>query len=79
METFNYCGPGNVVLDSCNECKLTWFNQGELGKIIRAPGRRKLPTEADKLMPLTGTNFYTEQMFDVIDSFTRPGGTWRLG
>lgn len=42
METFNYYGPGNVVLDSCNECMLTWFNQGELGKIIRAPGRRQL-------------------------------------
>ena len=42
METFNYYGPGNVVLDSCNECMLTWFNQGELGKIVHAPGRRQL-------------------------------------
>ena len=43
METFNYYGPGNVILDTCDPCKLTWFNQGELGKIIRAPGRRTRP------------------------------------
>jgi len=44
METFNYYGPGNVILDSCERCKLTWLDQSELIKIIRAPGRRELPT-----------------------------------
>ena len=43
METFNYYGPGNVILDTCDACKLTWFNHGELGMIIRAPGRRTPP------------------------------------
>lgn len=40
METFNYYGPGNVVLDTCNECQLTWLDEGELAKIVRAPGQR---------------------------------------
>jgi Zn-finger nucleic acid-binding protein len=40
METFNYCGPGNVVLDTCEGCKLTWLDQGELAMIVRAPGKR---------------------------------------
>ncbi len=41
METFNYCGPGNVVIDSCNGCQLTWLNHGELAQIVRAPGKRE--------------------------------------
>ena len=44
METFNYYGPGNVILDSCESCKLTWLDQSELIKIIRAPGRREIRT-----------------------------------
>ena len=44
MDTFNYYGPGNVILDSCETCKLTWLDQNELVKIIRAPGRRELRT-----------------------------------
>ena len=40
MTTFVYYGPGNVVLDTCESCNLTWFNEGELGQIVRAPGRR---------------------------------------
>lgn len=52
METFNYYGPGNVVLDSCSECKLTWFNQGELGKIIRAPGVREVRKSLNYESPL---------------------------
>lgn len=40
METFSYYGPGNVVLDTCNLCCLTWLNEGELGMIVRAPGQR---------------------------------------
>ena len=40
METFPYYGPGNVVLDTCESCKLTWLNHGEFASIIRAPGFR---------------------------------------
>ena len=40
METFPYCGPGNVVIDTCEGCKLTWLDSGEMAQIVRAPGRR---------------------------------------
>ncbi len=40
MDTFPYCGPGAVVMDACRHCKLSWFDRGELVKIIRAPGQR---------------------------------------
>jgi len=40
MDTFPYCGPGAVVMDTCRNCRLTWFDRGELVKIVRAPGQR---------------------------------------
>ena len=40
MDTFPYYGPSNVVIDTCEGCKLTWLDRGELSQIIRAPGRR---------------------------------------
>ena len=40
MEAHPYYGPGSVVIDSCNHCKLAWLDHGELGRIVRAPGRR---------------------------------------
>ncbi|WP_238381228.1 zf-TFIIB domain-containing protein [Mariniblastus fucicola] len=40
MEAHHYCGPGNIVLDTCMKCKLAWLDHGELSKITRAPGRR---------------------------------------
>jgi Zn-finger nucleic acid-binding protein len=38
METHFYAGPGNVVVDSCEDCSLIWFDRGELKHIVRAPG-----------------------------------------
>ncbi len=40
MNTHPYYGPGNVVIDSCMHCKLTWLDHSELAKIKTAPGRR---------------------------------------
>ena len=40
MEAHHYCGPGNIILDTCMGCKLAWLDHGELSKIVRAPGRR---------------------------------------
>ena len=37
METFFYAGPGNVVLDSCENCSLLWLDHGELLRIARTP------------------------------------------
>lgn len=40
MEAHHYCGPGNIILDTCVGCKLAWLDHGELSKIMRAPGER---------------------------------------
>ena len=40
MEVHPYYGPGNVVIDSCRDCRLVWLDYGELAAIERAPGRR---------------------------------------
>ena len=44
FETHSYCGPGNVVIDSCLECRMVWLDGGELARLIRAPGRRDYGT-----------------------------------
>jgi Zn-finger nucleic acid-binding protein len=40
MEAHHYCGPGNIVIDTCMHCNLAWLDHGELSKITRSPGRR---------------------------------------
>ena len=42
MQTHPYHGPGTVILDSCMNCKLSWLGHGELNKIVKAPGVRKM-------------------------------------
>ncbi len=37
MDTHLYAGPGNVVIDSCEECSLIWLDCGELMHIAHAP------------------------------------------
>jgi Zn-finger nucleic acid-binding protein len=41
METHPYCGPGAVVIDSCNRCAVLWVDHGEIAQIVKAPGRRQ--------------------------------------
>ncbi|KAA1260846.1 hypothetical protein LF1_33880 [Rubripirellula obstinata] len=40
METYPYQGAGNSVIDACRECRLIWFESGELDCLVKAPGRR---------------------------------------
>jgi len=40
MEAHSYCGPGNVVIDSCEPCSLNWLDHGELARIAQAPDDR---------------------------------------
>jgi Zn-finger nucleic acid-binding protein len=40
MDVHPYYGPGNVVIDSCLRCHLTWLDHGEIAAIERAPGAR---------------------------------------
>jgi len=39
MDTFQYNGPGNIVIDTCHPCDLIWLDYGELHKVVNAPGR----------------------------------------
>ncbi len=39
MDAHYYAGPGNVVLDSCEDCALIWLDRGELAHIAHAPDR----------------------------------------
>jgi len=41
MEVHPYYGPGNVVIDSCNECQYIWLDHGELRTVERAEGGRE--------------------------------------
>ncbi|MBN1261070.1 MAG: zf-TFIIB domain-containing protein [Anaerolineae bacterium] len=34
MQTFAYCGPGNVVIDTCDRCDLIWLDYGELHRVV---------------------------------------------
>lgn len=40
MDVYPYCGPGNIVIDSCASCHLLWLDGNELVQVIRGPGRR---------------------------------------
>jgi Zn-finger nucleic acid-binding protein len=37
MDTHPYCGPGNVIIDTCESCSVNWLDYGELQRVIRAP------------------------------------------
>jgi Zn-finger nucleic acid-binding protein len=37
MDAHFYAGPGNVVIDSCEECCLIWLDRGALMRIVHAP------------------------------------------
>lgn len=38
MNTHPYGGPGNIVVDNCESCRLVWLDTGELKSVINAPG-----------------------------------------
>lgn len=37
MDTHEYGGPGNVIVDSCESCSVLWLDRGELRRIAMAP------------------------------------------
>jgi Zn-finger nucleic acid-binding protein len=43
MSTHPYYGPGNVVIDTCDDCDVIWLDFGELKLITDAPGRDRVP------------------------------------
>ncbi|MGD0548268.1 MAG: hypothetical protein ABR991_10645, partial [Terracidiphilus sp.] len=38
MDAHFYGGPGNVVIDSCEECCVIWLDRGEARRIARSAG-----------------------------------------
>jgi Zn-finger nucleic acid-binding protein len=53
METFQYLGPGNIVIDTCHQDDLIWLDYGEIQKVLNAPGRdrgvpRKKPSKKEE-------------------------------
>jgi Zn-finger nucleic acid-binding protein len=41
MEAHLYAGPGNVVIDSCEECAMIWLDRGEARRIASAADHRQ--------------------------------------
>jgi Zn-finger nucleic acid-binding protein len=39
MIHYQYMGPGNIIIDTCDACDLIWLDYGELSKVVKAPGR----------------------------------------
>jgi Zn-finger nucleic acid-binding protein len=37
MDTHPYCGPGNIIIDTCERCAHNWLDYGELDRVVRAP------------------------------------------
>lgn len=37
MDTHFYSGPGNVVMEACDQCELNWLDHGKLMRIVHAP------------------------------------------
>ena len=38
MEVHPYYGPGNIIIDSCQECQYVWLDHGELRTVERSEG-----------------------------------------
>lgn len=51
MATHPYYGPGNVVIDTCEDCNIVWLDFGELSQIVDAPGRDR----GERERPLPGS------------------------
>jgi len=43
MITDWYCGPGNIIIDTCETCSLVWLDAGELRRAVDAPGSDRRP------------------------------------
>jgi Zn-finger nucleic acid-binding protein len=75
MGTYQYLGPGNIVIDTCHADDLIWLDYGELEKVLDAPGRdrgvpRKKPDagEEEKREPERRTKF-EQRLVDLLESF----------
>ena len=76
MDAHLYGGPGNVVIDSCEECSLIWLDRGELMRIARAldcsPGSFSSPSADSDAQSGQGWVDLGESMaaIDIVDDIT---------
>ena len=71
METFQYQGPGNIVIDTCHACDLIWLDYGELHKVVNAPGRdrgvpRPKPSDDRVDLGISGKTKPTPKSFEEV-------------
>ena len=77
MGTYQYMGPGNIVIDTCHDDDLIWLDYGELKKVVNAPGRdrgvprRKPEKEGQKEK---GNNkrersAFEQGLYDLLEAF----------
>lgn len=75
MDTFQYMGPGNIVIDTCHEDDLIWLDYGEITKVVNAPGRdrgvpRKKTVESEEEHKEGKKRSVIDQSFiDLLGSF----------
>ncbi len=48
MDTHLYGGPGNVFIDSCENCSVNWLDYSELERVVRAPDPQYVIAPAEK-------------------------------
>ena len=75
MDTFQYMGPGNIVIDTCHADDLIWLDYGEITKVVNAPGRdrgvpRKKPMKPEEEKNEDKKRSVIDQSFiDLLGSF----------
>lgn len=57
-----FCGPGNVVVLTCEGCKISWVEKGDFSRIVRAPGRRCYQSRLPEYSITTNGLFGTKKL-----------------
>jgi len=77
MGTYQYLGPGNIVIDTCHDDDVIWLDFGELNKVVNAPGRdrgvpRKKPKKEEgekEQSKKKKTSVFEKAFYDMLESF----------
>jgi Zn-finger nucleic acid-binding protein len=71
MEAHFYGGPGNVVMDTCENCSLNWLDHGELARIANAPAS-DFPSDSDSSADYSSDSNSNFDPDDSASYFTTP-------
>jgi len=79
MMTHPYMGPGTIVIDTCDGCNIIWLDNGELSRVINAPGKdrglgmnqvfERLDDEQKKIKHKKKMNKYDQDLLELLDKF----------